>query len=751
MQNVDFGTTVGNQPVSQEVRIVNRSLRSVDFQLHDADNKLAEKCVAWTPAQAVTLKPKEQTAVNLRFNPEFRIAPFKLPLVAKCNFGNDIHLLNVSGTCHTAEVKLSEHSVLFGDVVFQSTAVRKVHLHNFGDLGVKFRFEMPPKVAAFFSIEPSEGFAIPHDDVVLQVKFHPSRSASVGPGGGDFGRPKKIRCYLDPSYQHDPVELIVQGRGIDQPEGATKLLEFSTEVRETKTLDFTFPPDGGKNTTSEAWKLNPVVKTEIPAGSAYWFVPAEITVPPGGSTNMEISYRPLTMTLREEDKVASGEADGDVAAPVKKGSKRRELPPEKHTGKVFIATPDGNAFVLNLEGTSLAPKDAKKISADVQCKKPHMQAIEVSNWLNEAQRFFVNVSLIEPADAREEIKLHGVETFDLPPGASKEYKFNVYAYREGSAKARIVLTNQKTEEFLAYEVSFKFVAPDTLQVLDFATACRQTASHPISVVNPLSSAVSFKCEASLPELRFSPVNFVVPPNSEASVDVLYRPILAGRGQATLKLSSTELGDYPYTVTYDASPAGLEKTIIFKAPLGSTETVQSFRFLHFAQKPAQYTAKIEAAPGQPANEVSDFIVESKEIKAAAAAEEGIEVVVDIRFQPSALGEIRGLLVLSSPDGGDYKALLVGYTQPPQPQGPIDVAKGKDGKIDFHNPFEESVQFSVQVDNPNFVLSRRSFRLDAKKSESIQVQFKGDKQQGGRLIVSAPSKVSTPWIFFLKGSV
>jgi len=616
---------------------------------------------------------------------------------------------------------------------------------------VKFRFEVPPKVAAFFSIEPSEGFATPHDDVILQVKFHPSKGASVGPGGGDFSRPRKIRVHLDPSYQHDPVELIVQGRGIDQPEGATKLLEFSTEVRETKTLDFTFPPDG-KNPTSEVWKLNPVVQTEVPGGSSYWFVPAEIVVPAGGTAKMEISYRPLTMTLREEDKPpAGGDADVDASATAaRKGGKRREMLPEKHIGKVFIATPDGNAFVLNLEGTSLAPKEAKTISADVQCKKPHVQAIEVSNWLNEAQRFLVNISLIEPVDAREEIKIQGVETFDLPPGATKEYKFNVYAYREGAAKARIVFTNPKTDEFLAYEVAFKFVAPDTLQVIEFATACRQTGTHPISVVNPLSSAVTFKCEASIPEIRFSPMNFVVPPNSEGSVDVLFRPVLAGHGDATLKLHSTELGDYPYTVRYDASAAGLEKTIVFKAPLGTTDTIQSFRFLHYAQRPATYTASIEAAPGHKGL-ASDFIVESKDIKAGAAAEDGIEVVVDIRFQPSALGEIRGLLVLSSPDGGDYKALLVGYTQPPQPQGPVDVAKGKDGKIEFHNPFEESVQFSVQVDNPNFVLSRRSFRLDAKKGESIVVQFKGEKQQGGRLIVSASTKVSTPWIYFLKGSV
>merc|ERR1719506_793372 len=106
------------------------------------------------------------------------------------------------------------------------------------------------------------------------------------------------------------------------------------------------------------------------------------------------------MTLREEDKLAAAaEAEADAAAPTKRAGKKKEMLPEKHTGKIFIATPDGNAFVLNLEGTSLPRKDAKKISADVQCKKPHMQAIEVSNWLNEAQRFHVSITMLEPADA----------------------------------------------------------------------------------------------------------------------------------------------------------------------------------------------------------------------------------------------------------------------------------------------------------------------------------------------------------------
>uniref|UniRef100_A0A7S0B324 Uncharacterized protein n=1 Tax=Pyrodinium bahamense TaxID=73915 RepID=A0A7S0B324_9DINO len=368
--------------------------------------------------------------------------------------------------------------------------------------------------------------------------------------------------------------------------------------------------------------------------------------------------------------------------------------------------------------------------------------------MRESQRFNVKLTLVEPPNADEEIKLHGVETFDLQPGLTKEYKFNVYAYREGTALAQLVLTNQKTEEFLCFEVAFKFVAPETIGLISLSAACRQTATHPISVVNPLSSPASFRCESSHPDVHFLPPTLTLPPGAESTIDVVFRPVLAGQGQATLRLCSAELGDYPYTLQYDARPAGLERTIVFKAPLGSTDTVQSFKFLHLARRPAAYAARIEAAPGHR-GPAGDFVVESREIRAGAAGEEGVEVAADVRFQPSTLGEARAVLVLSSPEGGDYKALLVGYAQPPQPQGPVVIQSGKAGSVEFYNPFDEAVEYSIQVDNPVFLAGSRTFRLDPKKNHSIAVQFKSDKPQGGRLIVSAP-KVTTPWIFFLKGT-
>lgn len=736
MQNVDFGVTTGNQPVQRSVKLINRSLKEIDFELHDPDDQLADRRVSWNPAMRISLRPKETVPVDLYFTPNYRVAPFKLPLQAKTDFGDEINLLNISGICHATEIRLSEHSLLFGDVVVQSVAVQKVRLHNFGDMGSKFRFEMPPKVAAMFSVEPKEGFVAPHDDIILQVSFHPSSVQDV--------RPKKIRCVLD---SHEPVELMVQGRCIEQPGDSVHSLQFSCDVRDQAKQTFTFPPAPlNKNPTSEVWKIHPIVKTENPEGAQYWSVAPELLIAPGEQIKVEVTYHPLTMTSNGK----GGADDGDLDETGRKSLKKKDAPPEKHVGKVFIATPDGSAFVYNLEGVANPPTEAIKVSAEVQCKTPHIEGVKITNWLRERQRFNVKWTLVEPADATQEIKIHGVDTFDLPPDLTREYKLNVFAYKEGSALVRILFTNPKTDEYMTVEVALKFVAPETLQKIEFNTTCRQVARHPISVSNPLPTPVVFKCESSHPEVRFSPHDFTVPGNGDATLDVQFRPVLEGTGEGTITLTSSELGVFPYSMKYIAKQAGLEKTMTFKAPLGG-DVMETFKFLHFARKPAAYTARIDPAPGRK-GPTGDFTVESKDIKANASNEEGgIEVGVDIRFQPSMMNEVRALLVLSSPDGGEYKALLVGYTQPPQPQGPVVVQAGKAAAIEFRNPFDAVTEFTLQLDNPSFSTGARSQRLDPKKSVSIQVNYKpeGGKEQGGRLIVNAPG-VATPWIFFLKGT-
>eukprot|EP00971_Amphidinium_carterae_P106489 2108990-Amphidinium_carterae.1 len=94
---------------------------------------------------------------------------------------------------------------------------------------------------------------------------------------------------------------------------------------------------------------------------------------------------------------------------------------------------------------------------------------------------------------------------------------------------------------------------------------------------------------------------------------------------------------------------MERTLVLKAPLGGS-VVETFKFLHFARQQVSYEARIDATANKAGGPVSDFVVENSPAKAEAAAEGGSEVSMNVRFQPSALGESRSVLVVRGANGG-----------------------------------------------------------------------------------------------------
>jgi len=468
-------------------------------------------------------------------------------------------------------------------------------------------------------------------------------------------------------------------------------------------------------------------------------------------------YTPLTMT------VTNPEDGGDEAAESKEKKDLKTTPErlEKHRGTLFIGTPDGQAISYMLSGVAAPPNVGNRLEEEVPCKKQYTMKVPVKNWLHEKQRFDVAVELVTPEPSSVEaqgISLQGVKTLDLPPGLQRDYKFGVYAYHAGNALVRVTLTSQQTGEFMIIEVNFNFVAVQSLATIEMKSACRQLARHQIAVANPLQQMATFTGKCSNPDIRFSPETIEVPPRSEKTIDLLFRPLEEGSGEAIATLESSELGTYPYTVSWNATAPGLERTLIVKAPLdgfvadgAKPGQVESFKFMLYAKQQVAYKARIEAAPSHKGNP-KDFVLETPEVNAPPASEHGSEVSLDIRYQPSGLGECRALLVVSGPGGGEYKALLTGYAQPPQPQGPIVVQNGKARPVTFRNPFAVATTFSIQVDNPAFVVPMREQRIDPQQNVAggIQVTFKSDRTQGGRLIISCPQS-STPWIFFLKGEL
>ena len=85
-------------------------------------------------------------------------------------------------------------------------------------------------------------------------------------------------------------------------------------------------------------------------------------------------------------------------------------------------------------------------------------------------------------------------------------------------------------------------------------------------------------------------------------------------------------------------------------------MQVFKFTHFMKKAVTYTIKIDRADGQPG--VCDFKIEGNPTIAAPAADsfKGVELAVNIKYEPYTIGDSRGILKLTCAEGIEYNAML-----------------------------------------------------------------------------------------------
>ena len=80
---------------------------------------------------------------------------------------------------------------------------------------------------------------------------------------------------------------------------------------------------------------------------------------------------------------------------------------------------------------------------------------------------------------------------------------------------------------------------------------------------------------------------------------------------------------------------------------------------------------------------------------AANSSGIEVAIEVQYEPSKLGDIRTQLVVSSTSGCDYICPLYGHCMSPRPQGPITIKPGAPANVTFKNVFSSQATYNFIV--------------------------------------------------------
>jgi hypothetical protein len=457
-----------------------------------------------------------------------------------------------------------------------------------------------------------------------------------------------------------------------------------------------------------------------------------IVVPPGKGAEFELSYCPSGMTMPE----GVEEADAESGRPA------------YHEGSLFFALPTGRALRWTLLGKALEPIAAGSLTHETPAKTSYVIPLRVDNWLKGAQRFSVNIEMHAPEPSTF---LRGADTLDVPGLVSRDYKLTFYAYKEGTTGASVRFTNVLTGEFLFYDLSVTATAPGVVDTLRLEAPVRQTTRRVIRVENPLPAETPITFAPPVCDLPTVQVRQLGEMTGaiEGCFEVMYRPLVSTEvekpTETRLTLSTPELGLYHYDLLLSATPVGSERNLSFVAPLGASYT-QVFRFKSFCSADTTF----ECRTGSP-----EFFEVVKSVSAPAATSwEGVDVAVEVRFEPCALGDVRDTLTVTSPTGGTYVCALRGDCTRPAPQGPIVVNQGGTASVEFKNVFSDPREFAFTTDNKCFSVQSASARVDARKAVNIVVKYDAGAAGGagpsGKLFIGCPALPDLPpWIVYLKG--
>lgn len=171
---VDFGIIAKGSDLTKTVNLINKSRKPITFTLTSENPEdLKKNCLSIIPSEESTLKPNKVLPIEVRFNPNTRMPDFSHDILLDIKGNETKKLFTVQGVSHGIELKLMEEVVEFGSVVKGSRLTKQLQLANFGDVRAKFKWDS--KVyASNFTIFPESGYIPPHEDIYLEITFHPS-------------------------------------------------------------------------------------------------------------------------------------------------------------------------------------------------------------------------------------------------------------------------------------------------------------------------------------------------------------------------------------------------------------------------------------------------------------------------------------------------------------------------------------------------------------------------------------------------
>jgi hydrocephalus-inducing protein len=498
----------------------------------------------------------------------------------------------------------------------------------------------------------------------------------------------------------------------------------------------------------------------------------KLSVAPGTSAVYTVSYSPTSMTQSSDRAGAGGGGGGarggGAASTSRDAISREDTLPRAHNGSLFIAMPDGSSTVYSLVGYSAPPKPIVLDVDEVPCKVAYRKALPVENWLQQSQRFKVQIKLGSKTDPATELRPALGDTIDVPGGVTRDFLLEFYAHKENTTvQATVTFRSVTTQEFLVYELTLKTTSPGVLDTVQLRTPVRTKAVHRIPLRNPLPSTVTFTMtcvELPLPaaadgeskaarptpclEIR-GPTQVKVPARSTESYELEFAPLFVAEKQAQLTLSSAELGTSVFVLNLSSTEPAPIPPEGFATPLGGSVTriIKAINHAPPRGERAKYKVTVSSSAFKPTGLAPGDVV--------TPSNDNV-IKVPIVFEPSSLGTTRAVMTLTSAAGGRYDIPLVGECVVPVPAGPFTVRSGGKVSIPFKNVLDTPCKYSYSVSSGLFALAKREEQWKPKEEKDVVLQYDtphegADSAHTGRLLITCTDGpcAGAEWIFYLRG--
>ncbi|XP_074027129.1 hydrocephalus-inducing protein homolog isoform X2 [Leptinotarsa decemlineata] len=595
----------------------------------------------------------------------------------------------VKGSCIAPEFSLDKQILTFSNVVIGCKRVLNVLLKNTGDTRGRFKWSFEES-SGDFKLYPTEGFITPKSEMKIWISFEPKAALCQ-----IF---KKVKCVVNGSI-HLHLQLVGSAADLPQP---VSTVEFTCPVRTTTSGQIIII-----NSTNNLWSLTPVVPNKS------FVVPTEIIVQPESCSIVVIQYKPKQMFGIQPDEAT-----------------------------LFLPLPDGQAIIYNLVGKALPPLPITKMEIEVKCKQNHTENLAVENWLDVKQCFEVKTELMSAPTTKTLYKTFGHSLIEMPPNASRNYKWNIYVINEEQLEFQVVFTNIETREYMFYEISVKVLPSGPLETISLNSRVREEARTTIKLKNPINIPVTFSIAAGLSELQYEKIVRVEPYTTHDLV-VTYCPLTSGEVYTNIEAKCEELGVFTYVLYLTGTPPPLEKVIRFRAELGDRGYNNVFLKNTFSS-PFELSSMFDHAVFSTEKSPSFSVGETEKLT--------------IKFEPNELGIVESKAVFNSSITGEYIYPLIGECVLPTPKGPFSVKPGGIAQIPFFNPFTDQKKFEFSIDSTSFVLKSTSDVIKARKYSKIIVSLPSTKQlEGyskcpitGRLVVTCEDEdlKFIKWIFYIQ---